>query len=97
MSPEAGPEPSGGDRRGAGGLLARRAGFGFLGLSAALWAAVFVVPFLPLTTPWKVGLATGAAIVGEAAFWVAAVLLGREVVRRYRGYLDPRRLFGGRG
>jgi hypothetical protein len=48
---------------------------------------------LPLPAGQK-GWTTAALLVaGEAAFWVSAVLLGRDLVRRYRSYLDPRRLF----
>ena len=32
-------------------------------------------------------------ILGEVAFWAAAVVLGREVFRRYRRLLDPRDWF----
>jgi hypothetical protein len=33
-------------------------------------------------------------LVAAILFWVAALVLGREVVRRYRRFLDPRSLFG---
>jgi hypothetical protein len=57
-------------------------------------ALFVVVPFLPLSTSWKVGVAAVLVTVGEAAFWMAALVLGREVVQRYRRFLDPRRLLG---
>lgn len=50
--------------------------------SAVLWAAVAVVPFLPLP--------------GARKIWAAAVVLGREAVRCYRGFLNPRNWFGGK-
>lgn len=65
-------------------------------VSILLWAGVLGVPFLPLSGVWKVGVASGLAVAGEVAFWGAALALGREVVRRYRGFLDPRRWFGGK-
>jgi len=55
-----------------------------------LWAAILAVPFLPVATAWKVGIGSGIAITAEVAFWVSAFILGREVVARYRRYLDPR-------
>ncbi len=58
-----------------------------------MWVLVPVVLLLPLPAGQK-GWGTAALlVVGEVVFWVSAVLLGREVVRRYRSYLDPRRLF----
>lgn len=59
-----------------------------------LYAAVAVVPFLPLSTGAKIWLASGLAVAAEIVFWGAAVFVGKEVVSRYRRFLDPRRLFG---
>jgi hypothetical protein len=56
----------------------------------ALYAAVPAVPFLPLTTAQKVGLAAGLVFAAEAVFWVSALWLGKEVISRYRRYFDPR-------
>ena len=72
---------------------ARYLGITLLALAFLMWALVPVVLLLPLSGGQK-GWATAALlVVGEAAFWVSAVVLGREVVRRYRAYLHPRRLF----
>ncbi len=71
---------------------ARYLGFGPLALALLTWVLVPLVPPPPLPADQK-GWATAALlVVGEVAFWVSAVLLGREVVRRYRSYLDPRQL-----
>lgn len=71
----------------------RYIGFSLLALAFLMWVLVPVVLLLPLSAAQK-GWATAALLVaGEAAFWASAVFLGREVIRRYRAYLDPRRLF----
>ena len=71
---------------------ARYLGIALLALAFLMWALVAVVLLLPLSGGQK-GWATAALlVVGEVAFWVSAVVLGRGVVRRYRAYLDPRRL-----
>ncbi len=76
---------------------ARYLGVALLALAFLTWVMVLVVLLLPLSAGGK-GWATAALlVVGEAAFWVSAVILGREVVRRYRAYLDPRRLFRSKG
>jgi hypothetical protein len=59
----------------------------------ALYAAIPVVPFLPLTTAQKIGLSSGLVVVAEVIFWVAALFVGREAISRYRRYFDPRAWF----
>ncbi len=82
-----------GEPRGKSPGRARYLGFGLLALAVLMWVLVPVVLLLPLPAGQK-GWTTAALLaVGEAAFWVSAVLLGREVVRRYRSHIDPRRFF----
>lgn len=78
------------------GSRVRLLGWTILVASAVLWAAVAVVPFLPLSGTQKIWAAGALAVAGEVAFWIAAVVLGREVVRRYRSFLNPRNWFGGK-
>jgi hypothetical protein len=59
-------------------------------ISGALYSAVPVVPFLPLTTAQKVGLSAGLVVAVEAVFWGAALFFGRQVISRYRRVFDPR-------
>jgi len=76
------------------GEASRHLGFALLGLAFLMWVLVPVVLLLPLPGAQK-GWATAALlVVGEVAFWGSAVVLGREVERRHRAYLDPRRLLG---
>ena len=58
-----------------------------------MWVAVPAVLLFPLSGAQKVWTTSALLVAGEVAFWASAVLLGREVFRRYRGRLDPRRLF----
>ncbi len=82
-----------GEPRGKSSGRARYLGFGLLALAVLMWVLVPVVLLLPLPAGQKGWTVAALLVVGEAAFWIAAVLLGREVVRRYRSRLDPRRLF----
>ena len=70
--------------------MVRAAIIGALVIPTLLWAAVPVVAFLPLAGEHKVWVSGGLVVAAEAVFWVSALLLGREAVRRYRRYLDPR-------
>lgn len=76
---------------------ARFFGVTLMVFAVLMWVAVPVVLLLPLPGGQKVWMTSALLVAGEVAFWVSAVLLGREVFRRYRGRMDPRRFFGGRG
>ena len=58
------------------------------------WAAAPAVLLIPLSAVQKVWTGSAFLVLGEVAFWAAAVVLGREVFRRYRSFLDPRGWFG---
>jgi hypothetical protein len=61
-----------------------------LGIPGAFYAAIPVVPFLPLTTAQKIGLSAGLVVAAEVVFWGAALFVGKEVISRYRRFFDPR-------
>ncbi len=58
-----------------------------------LYAAVLGVPFLPLATGAKVWLSAALVVAAEGTFLISALVLGKEVVSRYRRFLDPRSWF----
>jgi hypothetical protein len=54
------------------------------------WVAILlVVPMLPLAIAQKALLVPILAVVGEVAFWVGLVLVGKEAATKYRRYLNP--------
>jgi hypothetical protein len=61
-----------------------------LAIPGALYAAIPVVPFLPLTMTQKIGLSAGLVVAAEVVFWGAALFVGKEVISRYRCFFDPR-------
>jgi hypothetical protein len=67
--------------------------FGVFVVPGVLYLTLLAVPFLPLTTGQKVWVASGIVVAAEGTFLLSALILGREAVRRYRGFLDPRRWF----
>jgi hypothetical protein len=58
------------------------------------WIAAPAVVFFPLSAAQKVWVGSVFLVLGEVTFWVAAVVLGREVLGRYGRSLDPRGWFG---
>jgi hypothetical protein len=59
-------------------------------IPGVFYAAVPVVPFLPLATAQKVGLSAGLVVAAEVVFWGAALFVGKEAISRYRRFVDPR-------
>ncbi|HBK97335.1 MAG TPA: hypothetical protein DD001_08335 [Microcoleaceae bacterium UBA10368] len=58
------------------------------------WLAIFfVVPFLPLSIALKTTIDVVLAVGAEICFWLSVVLLGKEVVTKYRRYFHPRYLW----
>jgi hypothetical protein len=68
--------------------------FGVLVVPGVLYSMILVVPFLPLSTGQKLLVATGLVVAAEGVFLLSALILGQEVVRRYRRFFDPRSWFG---
>jgi hypothetical protein len=63
-------------------------------VAVLFWVAAPAVLLTPLSAAQMAWTSTAFLVLGEVAFWVAAVVLGREVFRRYRRFLDPRDWFG---
>jgi hypothetical protein len=68
--------------------------FGVFVVPSVLYTMLLVVPFLPLTTGQKLWVASGFVVAAEGTFLLSALILGREVVSRYRRFLEPRRWLG---
>lgn len=89
---EEGAEPSTGAKPGR----ARFFGVALMAFAVLMWVAVPAALLLSLAGAQKLWTTSALLVAGEVTFWASAALLGRELFRRYRGRLDPRRLFGGR-
>lgn len=58
----------------------------FILLSFPLYGLILWVPFTPLVTENKILLSAGLFVASEIAFWGGVMVLGREVVDRYKVY-----------
>ena len=74
---EMGQEPRGSKTTG----LTRLMGIVLLVVAVLFWVTAPAVPLTPLSTAQKVWTSSAFLVLGEVAFWVAAVVLGR----RYSG------------
>jgi hypothetical protein len=58
-------------------------------LSVTMFLFLFVTPFLNLEKNLKIGLSTLWFVLGEVFFWAGALLLGKELVNKYKYQLNP--------
>lgn len=65
-------------------------GIGLLIFSLALYLIPVVTPFTPLPIKIKAGLMTGSIIIAEVSFWIGALLVGKEVASKFKGYMNPK-------
>ena len=64
------------------------AGYAILGISLLAWAALPVIPFLPMEAASKAAWAGGVFIFAEITWWLAVALLGKEIVIWFRQQWD---------
>jgi len=57
--------------------VAKPLGYFLIALSTMAWSAVFVIPFLDYDALEIAGIITALIIVGEVAFYIAILLLGK--------------------
>ena len=68
---------------------AGKIGLGLMVLSCIIYAGFLTIPFLPLSAQGKVATGTGIFIAGEAAFWIGCLIVGKEVMTKYRHQMNP--------
>jgi len=61
----------------------RRIGLALVLLSFAFYGGLLLVPFISLSAGNKIILSSALVVLGEASFWVAVLILGRQVIARY--------------
>ncbi len=59
-------------------------------LSFAFYGGLLLLPFLTLAGTTKAAAIPVLIVLAEVAFWIGGIILGKEFVRRYRRFLDPR-------
>jgi uncharacterized membrane protein len=64
-------------------------GIALIFASFALWIIPFAAPFAPVSAKSKAGIISGAVIVAEVLFWAGVLLVGKEVAKKIRGYVNP--------
>jgi hypothetical protein len=62
-------------------------------LSGAAFAIMLIIPFLNLENQTKVIGLSAAFIAMEVLFYVGGFFVGKELFKKYKSYLDPRKWF----
>lgn len=73
-----------------------KAGIFMILLSGVAFAAMLLIPFLELENKTKVIGSSSAFIAMEILFWAGGLLVGKELFKKYKSYLDPRKWFKSR-
>ena len=53
-------------------------------LSFAFYGFLLIVPFVALTSEAKAALSIMLVVLGESSFWLSVIVLGREIIDKYR-------------
>ncbi|HFJ9446490.1 MULTISPECIES: transporter suffix domain-containing protein [Bacillus] len=67
-----------------------KVGIGLLIIYVLLWASALMIPFTSLSTQIKAIVIPGCIVIGEILFLIGAVFVGKEVVAKYKKYLNPK-------
>lgn len=85
------PEPGG---RSRGGWRTWALVLGVFVIPTPPYAAIPAVASMTLPTGRKAAFSGALVVAAEGVFLLSALVLGREAVRRYRRYLNPRKWLG---
>jgi hypothetical protein len=61
--------------------------------SFAPFLSIPLVPFLHVTSAVKVTITTILVVSGEVLFWGGGLLAGKELLTKYKAYLNPKNWF----
>jgi hypothetical protein len=74
----------------APGSSKRKLGLLFLFLSFLLYGFVIVIPFLGFSGGLTAVTITSLIISAELSFLVSIIILGRQLAKKYRSYINPK-------
>jgi len=66
-----------------------RIGIVLIAVSTLLFASLLIIPFLSISTEIKLTVTTIVVIVSEITFWTGGLLVGKEVITKYKKYFNP--------
>ena len=70
-----------------------KTGIALIVISTLLFTSLLAVPFLDADGKTKITITTILIVLGEITFWVGGFLLGKELLNKYKSYLNPMNWF----
>jgi hypothetical protein len=70
-----------------------KTGIALIIVSTLLFTSLLIVPFLDAGSKAKITITTVVIVIGEITFWVGGFLLGKELLNKYKAYLNPMNWF----
>ncbi len=68
-------------------------GLSLIILSTLIFASLLIIPFLKIDNTNKISFTTIIIIIGEITFWTGGLLVGKEILSKYKSYLNPKNWF----
>jgi len=66
--------------------LKKGLGLALVALSFIFYGALLLVPFAPVTAGHKVVLSSALVVLGEGSFWIAVLIMGKEMASKCWGF-----------
>lgn len=73
--------------------LLKKIGILLIVLSFVFYGLILLIPLLSATLKTKTFLTTTLVVIGEISFWSGGLILGKEVVNKYRSFFNPKNWF----
>jgi hypothetical protein len=70
-----------------------KTGIALIILSTLFFLSLLGVPFLDVENKRRLTISTILVVLGEVSFWVGGLLLGKELINKYKAYLNPKNWF----
>jgi hypothetical protein len=68
-------------------------GLSLIILSVILFVSLPVIPFLNIENTVKIQVSTVIFIIAEITFWIGGFFVGKEILSKYKSYLNPKNWF----
>ena len=62
-------------------------------VSTLIFALLLALPFIETTDKNKIFISTFIVVTGEIFFWVGSFFVGRQIVDKYKSYINPKKWF----
>lgn len=69
--------------------MGKKLGIVLIIISFVLWIFILWAPWIPVSTTLKATVVTVFIALGEVFFWGGTVLVGKDIVKKYMGCLNP--------